>query len=102
MAKKQSTQAPEYGSYGSYKLTDDQLRNAIKVFGWDFLEEDTDDKAAIFLAILRCFTFTISDTERETLLIAAESMMMPHTHACEKAIMRLSIEGHRAIIGGTQ
>ena len=102
MSKKQPT--PEYGSYGSYHLTEEQIKQAIRAFEWDFLEDDRDEKAGTLIALLRSFTFTTDNAERETMLLAAESMLMPFTRACEDALKELGIKTHQAIIreGGTQ
>jgi hypothetical protein len=93
-----------YGGYGSYQLTDEQVRQAIKAFEWDFLEDTDDEKTGIFLALLRSFAFTDDNTRREEMLLAAESVMMPVTNACENALTQLAIKAHQTIIkeGGTQ
>lgn len=106
MKKKPATPKPEfnYGSYDSYKLTDEQIRQAVQMFGWDFLQEDTDDKAGVMLALLRCFTLTTDAGEREGMLIAAESVLMPVTRTCESAMTKLAIKSHQRLIreGGIQ
>src|SRR3954462_6503227 len=99
MSKKATTpDTPDYGSFGSYKLTDEQIRQALRTFEWDLLEDQGDDKAGILCALLRSFTYTADNGERESMLIAAESVLMPVTFACESAMTKLAIKTHRQLI----
>jgi hypothetical protein len=103
MAKKTTTpattdDAPNYGHYGSYKLTDEQIRQAVRTFEWDLLEDDGDNKAGILCALLRSFTYTTDGAERESMLLAAESVLMPVTEACESAMTKLAIKTHRQLV----
>ena len=104
MAKKQTPTEPEYGNYDSYQLTDEQVRQAVQVFEFDFLEDSDDDKASVFLALLHSFAFTTDNTRREEMLRAAESVLMPLTKACESALTLLAINAHKRLIveRGTQ
>jgi hypothetical protein len=97
--KKKSPQPTVTLGNDSYKLTDEQIKRAVQTFEFDFLSDSSaDTKAGVFLALLRSFTYTTDDTERENMLLAAESVLMPLTKACEKAINRLAIKTHQAII----
>jgi hypothetical protein len=107
MQKKDNTKksTTPTSSYDSYKLTDEQIKRAVLTFEFDLLSDDSaDTKAGAFLALLRSFTYTTDDTERENMLLAAESILMPLTKACENAMTRLAIKSHQAIIreGGVQ
>jgi hypothetical protein len=99
-----TTTTPDYGSYDSYKLTDEQIRQAVRYFDDYFLQGDGDEGAGVLCALLRSFTYTTDDSERETMLVAAESVLMPITQACEDALTKLAVKTHRALIqaGGTQ
>jgi hypothetical protein len=105
--KKISTpkQPAPYGHYDSYKLNGKQVMRAVQMFESDFLEDSgNDEKTSILLALLRSFTYTTDNTERETMLLAAESALMPYIGAVSDAITELSIKGHQALIrnGGAQ
>ncbi len=103
MAKKQT--APSYGSYGSYQLTDEQIKRALQAFEWELLEDTREDNlAGILLAVLRSFTYTTDARRRESMLIAAEAALAPCIGAVSDAIEQLSVRAHQEIIreGGIQ
>lgn len=104
MAKKQPEAAPDYGSFDSYQLTDEQVRLAVEHFQFDFLNDSGDDKAGVFLALLHSFTFTTDSARRETMLLAAESALAPFTSAFDKAMKSLATGSHKQLVqaGGTQ
>jgi hypothetical protein len=99
MAKKQSKQAPAYGSFNSYQLTDEQIKRALQAFQWELMEDSIEDNlAGILLALLRSFTYTTDPTQRENMLLAGEEALMPYIGAVSDAITRLSIKAHKALI----
>ena len=98
MAKKKTTK--DYGSYDSYPLTDEQIRQAVLTFQFDFLEDMTDEKVGMFLALLRSFTYTTDHTKREGMLTAAENTLAPFTRECETILDKLAIGAHQEIIRG--
>jgi hypothetical protein len=98
MAKKQQTaDAPRYGTWGSYQLTDEQVRQAIQVFDNDFFNDTDDIKASMLLALLRSFTYA-EDSVRENMLVTAEETLMPFTSAAHDALDRLAIKAHKTLI----
>jgi hypothetical protein len=103
MSKKKPTDAPAYGSYSSYQLTDEQVKAALSVFQFDMLEAD-DERAAMLLAVLRSFTYTTENSDRENMLLAAEAVLIPQIGAAYKAVDQLTIKAHQQLIreGGVQ
>lgn len=103
MAK--TTEQPSYGSYGSYQLTDEQIKRALLGFSSELLEDsDTDTLASNLLCVPRCFTYTTDNSTRENMLLAAEESLMPYIGGVHKAITRLTIKAHKQLVkvGGVQ
>ncbi len=113
MSKKSSTPRPSaasttthaYGSYNSYQLSDEQIKRALQAFEWELMEDSKEDNlAGILLAVLRSFTYTTDAHRRESMLIAAETAVLPFIGVVSEAIDQLSIRAHQEIIkeGGVQ
>lgn len=99
------TAAPDYGSFNSYQLTDEQVREVAQEFADDLMQDsDTDRKASAFFTLLRSFTYATDSTVRQNMLVAAEEVLMPHIGACHDALDAITIKAHQAIIkkGGVQ
>jgi hypothetical protein len=99
--KKQPEQQPvvPYGSFGSYQLSDEQIRRIMRTFEHDLLRDsDTDSLAGVLLVLLRSFTYTDDNSQRENMLVIAEETLMPYTGAAQDAINQLSIKTHKALL----
>lgn len=103
--QKQTAEQPPYGSFGSYQLTEEQLKQALQIFRWELIQDsDTDNMASNLLCVLRAFTYTANNTDRETMLHHVEESLMPYIGAAFNALDKLAIRAHKQLIkvGGTQ
>jgi hypothetical protein len=100
-AARRQRPVPEYGSFNSYPLNQEQIKRALRPFEFDLLEDSgTDEKAGCLLALLRSFTYTTDSAQRENMLVAAEVALMPYVGATSDALRRLSIQAHKSLTGG--
>lgn len=76
-----------------HSLTREQVQSIVNDLPeMDFYGSDND--LGTFLVLLHAFTYTESATERENMLCAAETVLMPHSTATGRALDAL-IEGRR-------
>lgn len=79
-----------------HSLTHEQVRAIVTDLPkMDFYGSDND--LGTFLVLLHAFTYTESATERESMLVAAEEVLMPHSTAAGRALDAV-IEGRRKAI----
>ncbi len=79
-----------------YSLTREQVQAIINELPeMDFYGSDND--LGTFLVLLHAFTYTESASERENMLIAAETVLMPHSTVAGLALDALIEERRKAI-----